>query len=238
MSEGGRTAVITGAAGGIGAATATLLLESGWNVVGWDLEPGADGGIAWERVDVSDPESVDAAAARVGEVSLLVNCAATADRAPAAEMTPAQWQKVIGVDLSGTFYCCRALHPRLAATDDAVVVNLASIAGHRAWAGRANYCSAKAGVSMLTEVLGLEWAQDGIRVIAVSPGFVMTPMMRESVAGGHLELDALTRRTPQGRFADDHELAAAIVALAGDAFSFMTGTTVVIDGGWLANGGA
>lgn len=237
MADAPRTAVITGAAGGIGAATARLLLDEGWSVAGWDLGPGEDDAVAWERVDVTDYASVEAAAQRLDDgVALLVNCAATADRAPAATMTPEQWENVIRVDLSGTFYCCRALHSRLA-VGGGVVVNLASIAGHGAWAGRANYCSAKAGVTMLTQVLGLEWAADGIRVVAVSPGFVMTPMMRASIEGGHLHVEALKQRTPQGRFAEDHELAGAIVALAGDTFAFMTGTTVVIDGGWCANGG-
>jgi NAD(P)-dependent dehydrogenase (short-subunit alcohol dehydrogenase family) len=229
--------VITGAAGGIGAATAALLLADGWRVVGWDLRPGADTAVEWVEVDVGDYDSVAAAATRVDEVALLVNSAGNADRAPAAQMTREQWDRVIRVDLSGTFYCCRALHAALARSGG-VVVNLASIAGHRAFAGRANYCSAKAGITMLTQVLGLEWAEDGIRVIAVSPGFVMTPMMRESIAGGHLDPDALTRRTPQARFAEDTELARSIVALAGDSFTFMTGSTVLVDGGWCSNGGS
>jgi NAD(P)-dependent dehydrogenase (short-subunit alcohol dehydrogenase family) len=228
---------VTGAAGGIGAATAALLIADGWRVVGWDLERGGEADVEWVLVDVGDYESVADAAGRLEEIALLVNCAGIADRAPAAEMTREQWDRVLRVDLSGVFYCCRALHPALARSGG-VVVNIASIAGHRAFAGRANYCSAKAAVTMLTQVLGLEWAADGIRVVAVSPGFVMTPMMRESVAGGHLDMDALTRRTPQARFAEDGELARSIVALASESFSFMTGSTVLVDGGWCANGGS
>jgi NAD(P)-dependent dehydrogenase (short-subunit alcohol dehydrogenase family) len=233
----GRTAVVTGAASGIGAATVTVLQAEGWRVVGWDLQAGSNPDVEWVEVDVGDYASVAAAAERLEVVGLLVNSAGNADRAPAAQMTAEQWDRVIRVDLTGTFYCCRALHAALAHSGG-VVVNLASIAGHRAFAGRANYCSAKAGITMLTQVLGLEWAADGIRVVAVSPGFVMTPMMRQSVAGGHLDMDALTSRTPQARFADDVELARSIVALARDDFSFMTGSTVLIDGGWCANGGS
>jgi NAD(P)-dependent dehydrogenase (short-subunit alcohol dehydrogenase family) len=232
-----RTAVVTGAASGIGAATAIALIEEGWRVVGWDIHPGTDPDVEWVEVDVGDYATVETAAKRLDAVGLLVNSAGNADRAPAAVMTPDQWDRVIRVDLTGVFYCCRALHPALRHAGG-VVVNLASIAGHRAFAGRANYCAAKAAVTMLTQVLGLEWAADRIRVVAVSPGFVMTPMMRQSVEGGHLDMDALTRRTPQARFAEDTELARSIVALARDDFSFMTGATVLIDGGWCANGGS
>lgn len=230
-----QSAVITGAASGIGRACADLLLANGWSVTGWDLDQG-DLDIAWEQVDVSSLRAVEEAASAVERLDLLVNCAGIADRAPAAEMTERQWERVIAVDLSGTFYCCRALHGALAA-GGGTIVNLASIAGHRSFAGRANYCAAKAGVVALTEVLGQEWAPDGIRVIAVSPGYVMTSMMRAGVERGQIDIEAVHGRTPQQRAASVEEIAGSIVALAGEPFSFMTGTTVIIDGGWVANGG-
>jgi NAD(P)-dependent dehydrogenase (short-subunit alcohol dehydrogenase family) len=230
-----RVGVVTGAASGIGQACAERLKREGWSVVGWDISPGTDPDVRWSTVDVGDFESVRTAAAEVPVASLLVNSAGISDRAPAAEMRPDQWERVVRVDLSGTFYCCKALHDALV-RGHGTIVNTASIAAHRSFPGRANYCAAKAGVVALTEVLGLEWAAEGVRVVAISPGFVSTPMMEAGIAGGHIPQEAMLARIPQNRFASSEEIAAAIVSLAGDAFSFMTGTTVVVDGGWCANG--
>jgi NAD(P)-dependent dehydrogenase (short-subunit alcohol dehydrogenase family) len=229
-------AVVTGVSSGIGEATARLLLSDGWQVRGWDIGEPRIPGVTWTRVDVSDPDSVATAAAEVEAVGLLVNAAGIADRAPAATMRADQWRRVIDVDLSGTFYCAQALHPALKA-GTGVVVNVASIAGHRAFAGRANYCAAKAGVVMLTQVLGQEWATDGIRVMAVSPGFVATEMVVAGIDGGWVSESAIRGRTPMDRLADPDEIARTILALSGDAFSYATGTTVLVDGGWTANGG-
>ena len=231
-----RTAVVTGASSGIGMACASKLIADGWSVIGWDLSDPVVEGVVGDRVDVSDPESVRAAAAKLPKLDLLINSAGISDRAPAAEMAVEQWRRVIDVDLSGTFWCAQALHPALAAAGG-VVVNVASIAGHRSFAGRANYCAAKAGVVALTEVLGVEWAPDGIRVLAVSPGFVATEMVEAGIEGGWISEDAILARTPLGRLATPEETAAAIVALSGSAFTYATGSTVVLDGGWLANGG-
>jgi NAD(P)-dependent dehydrogenase (short-subunit alcohol dehydrogenase family) len=228
-------AVITGAASGIGKACVEALKLDDWTVLGWDVDPGEDRDVRWSEVDVGDFESVGAAAVDVPSVSLLVNAAGISDRAPAAEMTPEQWNRVVRVDLTGTFYVCRALHAALL-RGKGTVVNIASIAAHRSFAGRANYCAAKAGVVALTEVLGLEWASEGIRVVAVSPGYVATPMMVAGIQGGHIEEGAVLNRTPMNRLASPEEIASAIVALAGNSFSYMTGTTVVIDGGWCAKG--
>ncbi len=231
-----RLAVVTGAASGIGAACARVLLAQGWSVVGWDITTGPTDGVRWRTVDVSDPEAVRAAAGEVSTAHLLVNSAGIADRASAADMRPEQWTRVLDVNLSGTFFTCQALYPALR-NGRGTIVNIASIAGHRAFAGRANYCVAKAGVVALTEVLGLEWATDGVRVMAVSPGFVATDLFGAGVQAGFVSEPAVIARTPMARLADADEIARAIVALAGNAFSFATGTTVIIDGGWCANGG-
>lgn len=234
MSE--RVAVVTGAASGIGSACAARLIADGWVVHGWDLRPSSLDGVLDERVDVSDPESVRSAAAALPSVDLLINSAGISDRAPAAEMTVEQWRSVIDVDLSGVFWCAQALHPALKA-GTGVVINLASIAGHRSFAGRVNYCAAKAGVLAMTEVLAVEWAADAIRVVAVSPAFVATDMVTRGIAGGWIPEDEIVARTPMRRLASAEETAAAIVALAGPDFVYMTGSSLVLDGGWLANGG-
>lgn len=231
-----RVAVITGAASGIGAACARLLVAEGWSVVGWDLVAGSTDGVQWQTVDVSDAAAVRHAADEVSTAGLLINSAGVSERASAAEMRPEQWARVLDVGLSGTFFASQGLYPALRA-GGGTIVNVASIFGHRAIAGRANYCAAKAGVVALTEVLGLEWARDGIRVLAVSPGFVATELVRAAIEGGWVSEAAITARTPMARLAGADEIARAIVALAGEAFSFATGTTVIIDGGWCANGG-
>jgi NAD(P)-dependent dehydrogenase (short-subunit alcohol dehydrogenase family) len=231
-----RVAIVTGASSGIGAATARQLLLEGWRVTGWDLVPSPVEGVRSQHVDVADPASVRAAAADVPSLDLLVNAAGISERAPAAEMTVDQWRRVLDVDLSGSFWCAQALHPALREAHG-VVVSIASIAAHRSFAGRVNYCVAKAGIVAMTEVLGQEWAKDGIRVLAISPGYVATEMVKAAIAGGWVSEAAVRSRTPMDRLAEPEEIARSIVALASPAFSYATGTTVVVDGGWLAQGG-
>ena len=161
---------------------------------------------------------------------VLVNAAGISDRAAAAEMRPDQWDRVIRVDLTGTFYCCRALHAALVA-GRGTVVNIASIAAHRAFAGRANYCAAKAGVVALTEVLGLEWAATGVRVVAVSPGFVATPLAVAGMQAGWIEEEALLGRTPQRRLARPEEIANTYAWLASDEASYINGAVIEVSGG-------
>lgn len=231
-----RIAVVTGAASGIGSACTAKLLSDGWEVHGWDVQASPLDGVIQRTVDVADPEGVRAAAASIPELDLLINSAGISDRSAAAEMTVEQWRSVIDVDLSGVFWCAQALYPALRSRSG-VVVNLASIAGHRSFAGRVNYCAAKAGVLAMTEVLAVEWAPDGIRVMAVSPAFVATEMVTRGIEGGWIPEDDIVARTPLGRLASPEETAAAIVALAGPTFGYLTGSSVVLDGGWLANGG-
>ena len=195
-----KRAIITGAGSGIGEACSLELLRRGWHVVGWDIQPGDESRVEWHTVDVTNFDQVTAAARNIEQASLLLNCAGVSDRAPAAEMTPSQWARVIDVDLTGVFFCCRALFTALD-RGRGTVVNIASIAAHRAFAQRSNYCAAKAGVVALTEVLGLEWASHNIRVVAVSPGFVATPMMVEGIEAGFLDEESMLSRTPQRRLA-------------------------------------
>ncbi len=145
------------------------------------------------------------------------------------------WDRVIATNLSGTFYVSQALHPALSRAGG-LVVNLASVTAHRAGRGRAAYATSKAAIRMLTEVLGLEWAEDGIRVVALSPSYVRTPMVERALAAGGLDEAAIVRRTPQGRLLDPAEVAAVIHELTGATFAAVTGSTIRVDGGWTANG--
>ena len=154
--------------------------------------------------------------------------------APVAEMEPEQWSRVLGVNLTGTFLCSRALFEPLRAAGG-VAVNVASTRAFQSARGRAAYAVSKAGIVMLTQVLGLEWAANGIRVVAIAPGYVRTPMVQHQLEIGGLRKDVILGNTPLGRMAEPEEIAGLVLALAGTTFSFMTGTTLVFDGGWLAN---
>lgn len=231
-----RHAVVTGSSSGIGAAVADHLLRDGWTVTGWDRKPGDDTGVDWREVDVSDATAVDAAAAELPDVDLLVNSAGVGAIAASARLRPATWERVIGVNLSGTFYCAQALFPALSAGAGGVVVNMASVMAHRAVPGRAAYCASKAGVVMLTEVLGVEWAAHGVRVVAISPGYVRTPLVAKGFDNGNLDEAAINARTPLGRLAEPAEIADLVSDLASPRFAYLTATTLRFDGGWTADG--
>ena len=227
-------AVITGAAGGIGGACVSALLGSGWSVTGLDVVAGAIEGADWLEVDVRDRAALGEIASQAGKVDLLVNAAGNAIPAPAAEMSPEDWKRVLDVCLTGTFFVSQAFYPNLK-EDGATIVNIASVAARRATPMHANYCVAKAGVETLTEVLAAEWAPE-IRVIGISPGAVSTPLLRRGTPEGSDRERMLLDMTPLGRVARPEEMARAIVALASDDFAFVTGATLAVDGGFLTGG--
>jgi NAD(P)-dependent dehydrogenase (short-subunit alcohol dehydrogenase family) len=228
------TAVVTGAASGMGQVTAARLLAEEWDVHGWDLMQGDLQGVRWTLVDVSDIGQVRKAAAAVTSCDLLFNAAGIAPNGLATEMPAEEWAKVVSVDLNGTFYCCQALFSALASAKG-VVVNVASTRAYRPAPGRSAYAAAKAGVVMLTQSLGLEWASAGVRVIAIAPGYVRTPLVQSLLDNGGLRAGVILERTPLGRMAEPEEIAELVLTLCGRAFSFMTATTLTFDGGWLAN---
>jgi len=145
----------------------------------------------------------------------------------------------VGVDvcLTGTFMTSQAFYPNLCQAEGAVIMNIASLAAQRSCALHANYCAAKAGVESLTQVLALEWAADQIRVIAVSPGVVNTPIVRKNMAPGSDREKAIIGMTPLGRLFGPDELARLILAYCSDDFSHVTGSTLVADGGFATAGG-
>jgi len=234
-------ALVTGAASGIGAATVEAALESGFRVIALDVDRDAVAGrwpeSATVKPVVGDVRVADdvrsAMHAMTTAPSLVVNCAGIGRRALIEDLTDEDWQAVLAVNLTGTMVVCR--EALLSLEPGSTVINIASIAGHRSFAGRAAYCASKAGVVAFTEVLALEGAGKGVRALAVSPGYVRTPMA--AAQDGFVDEDLILSRVPVGRLAEPNEIGQAIVALAGSQFSFLTGSTVIIDGGWCANGG-
>ena len=232
-------AVVTGASGAIGSSCVRLLHERGWEITGIDVvdPPPELEYVSWHMADVRDREALGKVAEGTGPVQLLINGAGFGDRAPAAEMTVEQWQSVLDVCLTGTFMTSQAFYPNLCEAQGAVVMNIASLAAQRSCALHANYCAAKAGVESLTQVLALEWAADRIRVIAVSPGVVNTPIVRKNMAPGSEREKAIIGMTPLGRLFGPEELARLILAYSSDDFSHVTGATLVADGGFATAGG-
>jgi NAD(P)-dependent dehydrogenase (short-subunit alcohol dehydrogenase family) len=228
----GRVALVTGGASGIGAATVALLRGRGATVVAADLQPG-DG---VEPLDVTDEAAVDRLVEdlvrRHGRLDLAANVAGTPGvHAPVADATTESWRATMAVNLDGVFFCLRAELRAMRAAGAGSVVNVASSAGRMGVPGLAAYSASKHGVLGLTKSAALEVAADGIRVNAVCPGSIRTPMLRGFVGGDEEQLERMGRRAPMGRLGEPAEIAEAIVWLLSDAAGFVTGNALSPDGG-------
>jgi NAD(P)-dependent dehydrogenase (short-subunit alcohol dehydrogenase family) len=242
-----RTALVTGAARGIGYATAVRFLDEGWRVALLDIDSaGVDaaarrldrpGSVLAVTADVSDPQAVSQAVQRVvehfGRLDALVNNAGIAIFKPILETTFADWSRVLAVNLSGPFLCTQAAVPFLAERGGAVV-NITSISGLRASTLRTAYGTSKAGLAQLTKQQAAELAQFGIRVNAVAPGPVDTAMAK-AVHSPEIRAD-YHDAVPLGRYGLEAELAEAIVFLCSDRASYITGQQLAVDGGFESTG--
>lgn len=248
----GRVAVVTGASRGIGEAVAAELAVQGAQVVlaAPEADPAAaaaerlraSGGAAVAiDADVTRPDDVarlvDGTVERFGRLDLLVNNAGVGAVGPSATLPLDVWQRTIDVNLTGVFLCAQAAGRVMIEQGSGVIVNVASIFGAVGMPQRAAYAASKHGVVGLTKALGVEWAPHGVRVVAVSPTYVRTALDdQDQQAGGYTNAD-IERRTPAGRFATPQEVAKVVAFLASDAASFVIGSSVDVDGGWLAYGG-
>jgi NAD(P)-dependent dehydrogenase (short-subunit alcohol dehydrogenase family) len=223
-----RTAIVTGAAGGIGQATCARLRADGWSVIGLDRVEVV--GVDSSRVvDVADPSALVAALEDVADVGALVSNAAMMEASPIGGAGPAVWQRTIDTNLSATFHLLDCLADRLAASGGAVVA-VSSVHAVATTAGATAYAASKAGLLGLVRGAALELAERGIRVNAVLPGATDTPML-----GRGPGFDELVSRTPLGRIARPEEIAEAIAFLLDPARAgFITGQTLVVDGGVLS----
>jgi NAD(P)-dependent dehydrogenase (short-subunit alcohol dehydrogenase family) len=242
----GRVALVTGAGSGLGRATAAILATEGASVACFDIaadaaektaaDIGGAGGVARAyRVDVTDAASVDGAVAGawrdLGHPRIVVNCAGIGRFAHTHEVPVEEWDRIIGVNLTGTFLVCRAALPHLL-DGGGVIVNIASNAGIKAQPFSAAYCASKAGVVHLTKCLADEYLRRGVRVNCVAPGGMETPLqeafmeMPEGVTWKALRkvMSPLGNSTPE-------EIANVVAFIASDECRYMTGSIVSIDGG-------
>ena len=225
----GKVAIVTGGARGIGAATARLFAEQGARVVALDISTGCD---------VTDERAVTDAFAQAerehGSIDLLVNNAGRANRKPATELSRAEWDAVVDLNLTAVFLCSRTAMPYMKRRGGGAIVNLASIMGFSGGIfPNASYQATKGAVVNLTRALALEWAADNIRVNAVAPTFVRTDFTTPIFSNAELT-ERVMQHTPLGRLPEPEEIAAAILYLCSPAARCITGITLPVDSGFLA----
>lgn len=239
-----KTALVTGASGGLGFYFAGLLARHGVSVTlaarrrqalaeAAEKIRAAGGSALAVEMDVADSASVAAALAQVGKpFDILINNAGVSGTAPALDLDEEGWDRVVDTNLKGSFVVGQAVARGMQASGrGGAIVNIASILGHRVAGNVSAYAASKAGVIQLTKALALEWARYGIRVNALCPGYIETDINRDfftSEAGLQL-----IRRIPQRRLGRPDELAGALLLLASDAGSYITGSTIEVDGGHL-----
>ena len=247
FSLAGRVAVVTGAASGLGRAVATGFADAGAFVVAADL-PGTElPDVAAElgpdrarpvELDVTRRDEVDGmvelALEAGGRVDVLVNSAGIGARGAAADYDPELWERVLAVNLTGTFNCCRAVGRRMLAAGAGSIINLASIGGLVGYAGSIGYQASKGGVVQITRTLAVEWASSGVRVNAIAPCTFETPVVaRQRTAEPDL-YPGMLARIPAGRFGQPGEIIGPALFLASDASSMVTGHILTVDGGYTA----
>jgi 3-oxoacyl-[acyl-carrier protein] reductase len=236
----GKRVMITGAAGGIGLATAQRFYDEGATLLLCDLKPLEETGLLarfpermrYVAADVSSPDglaAVDAAMGEDGGIDVLINNAGITRDKSALKMTDAEWDAVIAVNLTAVFRLAQAAARHMKAQGrGGSILSAASVVAHYGNFGQANYVATKAGVIGLTKTLAREFGRAGIRVNAVAPGFIDTPMARKVPEAN---LAALTERTPLARLGQPEDVAAAYAFLASDDASYITGTCLNVDGG-------
>jgi NAD(P)-dependent dehydrogenase (short-subunit alcohol dehydrogenase family) len=235
-----RVAVVTGAASGLGEATAARFADEGALVVGFDTtEPAADLA-GYEQVDVTDEAALatafDAAARAYGRVDVLATFAGVAGGGPVHGVDASEWARVIAVNLTGTFLSCKHALRHMVEQRAGAVITVASVEGIEGTEGGSAYNASKGGVVLLTKNMAIDYGRLGVRVNCICPGFIDTPMFRAVMGSEGLAQfrDEYREHHKLGRFGRPEEIASAAAFLASDDASFVTGHALVVDGGYTA----
>lgn len=238
-----KVVLVTGGAGGIGRETARQFLDRGASIELWDMDQEAGKNLVnqwakegheahFEKVDVTNfdavKEAMDELHGRWGQLDVLVNNAGITRDATLKKMSAEDWQKVVDVNLNGVFYCGKAAAEIMREQESGVILNASSVVGVYGNFGQSNYVATKSGVIGLTKTWARELGRKGIRVNAVAPGFIETPMVN-TVPDKVLE--QLKGQTPLGRLGKPEDIASSYVFLASDQAAFITGTVLQVDGG-------
>ncbi len=251
FSLAGKVALVTGGNGGIGLGMARGLAQAGANIVIAGQQAAKSAAAAAElstlgiktaivTVNVADDASCKAMIAetitRMGRLDILVNNAGINIRKPPDQMSPAEWRQVLSINLDGAFYCSHAAYPELKRNGGGKIINIGSMLSIFGTSFAPAYAASKGGIVQLTKSLATAWAKDKIQVNAILPGWIdtdLTKRARQEVAGLH---DKVLDRTPAGRWGDPADFSGAAIFLASGASDFITGASLVIDGGFSIQG--
>ncbi|MBM3571129.1 MAG: SDR family oxidoreductase [Alphaproteobacteria bacterium] len=240
LSFAGKRVAVTGGASGLGAAMASAFAAQGATVLLADRSEAAlaaqaaaiGAGATWHVYDQGDTASCEALAARLGRLDVLVNCAGMLIKKPLLDYGPADIQRVIDVDLVGAMALTRPVAAAMVKAGKGVIVNIASQMAFCGAAERGAYAAAKAGLVQYTKTAAAEWGRHGVRVVAIAPGRINTPMTAAALADPAEYAEGL-KHIPIGRYGEPADIAHAALYLASDAASYVTGATLLVDGGFV-----
>ena len=251
MKLNNKIALITGASKGIGKGIAIRYSQEGAAVVHasrsmellsaiTDEIKSAGGQALALHVDVRKHESIQAVVDKTveefGRLDIMVNNAGISMALPSEDLPPEDWNRAVETDLFGVFYGCQSAGRQMMKQGGGCIINMTSVYGIVAAPMRAAYCASKAAGNMLTKVLASEWAAKKIRVNAIAPGYIRTELVQGVIDKGVMPINAVIKRTPQGRIGEVEDVLGGAVYLASDEASFVTGSILTVDGGWTAYG--
>jgi NAD(P)-dependent dehydrogenase (short-subunit alcohol dehydrogenase family) len=234
----GHTVIVTGAASGIGREAASQFLAEGATVIGGDRDPGVPDGAIEVKVDVSDPAAVEnliaTALGETGQLDVMCNIAGIGSLTDAVDCTPEEWDRVFAVNAKGVFLGTKFALPPMLERKRGVIVNMASVGALVGLRDRAAYCASKGAVVAFTKQVAMQYAAEGVRCVSLCPGTVETEWfgrLLEAAPDPEARRVELIGRQPLGRLGNPVEIAKAVLYIASDDASFMTGSELVIDGG-------